>query len=421
MIVRAQFAFAAAALFLVLAAAGTASDTPSLSLNDPLVSEPDSGTANVVFTVKLSAPAAGPVSVDWATADGSAEAPADYVAASGTLTFAAGETSKQVPVAIVGDTLDEPHETFTVNLSNPSGATLADARGIGTILDNDPPVSLSVDDVQAAEGSGSASFKVSLSSASGKVLTVAYATADESATAPADYAPAQGTLVFLAGEVEKTVEVALVDDGIVEADETFTLTLSNAVNALLGDPQGVATITNDDTTPPPADDPPPGSDPPPPPPDDPPPPPDDPPSPPDEPPSNEPPPEEPPAANAAPDCSAVAPSANRLWAPNHKFRLVTLEGASDPDGDPLSHELRGVTQDEPLRRGADARTSGWSNQVWLRAERLGKGDGRVYRLEYAASDDHGNSCRGTVLVTVPHDRAHPAAVDSGSSWSSFGL
>jgi Calx-beta domain-containing protein len=427
--VRGQLAFAAAALFLVFAAASMAADAPSLSVGDPLVTEPDSGTRNAVFTVRLSAPAAGPVTVDYATADDSATAAADYEATSGTLTFAAGETSKQVSVSVKGDLLDEPHEAFVLNLSNPSGATLADARGIGTILDNDPPVSLSVDDVWAAEGSGSASFTISLSAESGKVLTVAYATVDGSATAPGDYTPAQGTLVFMPGQTSKTVGVALNDDDVVEADETLTLTLSNAVNALLGDAQGLGTIRDDDDAAPP----PPGGDPPPPPPpppgDDPPPPPppDDPPPPPDEgPPVNDPPPNDPPAGeddpppNEAPDCSGVAPSTIRLWAPNHKLRLVTLGGASDRDGDPLSYEIRGVTQDEPVLREPDAKRAEGSNELWLRAERSGKGNGRVYRIEYAAWDDHGNSCSGSTQVTVPHDRAHPFATDSGGAWNSLG-
>ena len=431
MTVRAQLAFAAAALFLVFAAASTAADAPSLSVNNPLVTEPDSRTRNALFTVTLSAPAAGSVTVDYATADDSATAPADYEATSGTLTFAAGETSKQVSVPVKGDLLDEPHETFVLTLSNLSGATLADARGIGTILDNDPPVSLSVEDVSAAEGSGSASFTISLSAESGKVLTVAYATADGSATAPDDYTGAQGTLVFMPGQSSKTVDVALNDDDLVEADETFTLTLANAVNALLGDAQGLGTITDDDTAP----SPPPGGDPPPPPPppgDDPPPPPppeDPPPSPDDGPPGNDPPPNDPPAGddappppppNGAPDCSAVAPSASRLWAPNHRFRLVTLGGASDPDGDALSYEILGVTQDEPVFRGPDANRAEQSNELWLRVERSGRGNGRVYRIEYVAWDDHGNSCGGTAQVSVPHDRAHPFATDSGGAWNSLG-
>jgi hypothetical protein len=100
---------------------------------------------------------------------------------------------------------------------------------------------------------------------------------------------------------------------------------------------------------------------------------------------------------------------------------VGLRGVSDPDGDEVSYEIQSVTQDEPVFRGPDARLASDSNGVWLRAERLGRGDGRVYRVEYSASDDHGNSCGGTALVSVPHDWAHPSAHDSGGLFDSFGF
>jgi Calx-beta domain len=433
--VRAQLTFAAVALFLIMAAASSAADAPSLTVNDVTVTEGDAGTKNAVFTVMLSASSADPITVDFATADGSATMPDDYASTSGTLSFAPGELSKQVSVAVVGDTLDEPHETYTLNLSNPLGATIADARGAGTILDNDPLVSLSVDDVSASEGSGQASFHVSLSGASGKVITVAYATTDGSALAGNDYTSRAATLVFAAGETAKNVSVMLTDDQEAEPDETFALNLSNAVNATLADAQGVGTIVDDDaveTPPPPGDNPPPPEEnPPPPPTEEPPPPPppgeDPPPTVPpagDPPPVEEPPAEEPPAEpeNDAPDCSGVAPSPSRLWVPDHNFRLVTLVGADDPEGDPVSYEIGSVTQDEPAHFSPDAkRPSLRSDQVWLRTERRGKGDGRVYRLEYTASDDHGHSCGGTALVGVPHDWAHPVARDSGGRFDSFGF
>lgn len=423
MSVRVQLAFAAATLFLVLAAASAAADAPSLAVSDAMVTEGDSGTKIALFTVSLSAASAGPVTVDYATADGSATAPGDYAATTGTLTYAPGELSKQVAVAVVGETLDELHETYSLDLSNPVGATLGDPRGAGTILDDDPQVSLSVDDVSAPEGRQSAAFTLSLSRESGKIVTVAYATGDGSAAAPGDYTSRSGTIIFMAGETSKTVSVALVNDALVEPDETFTLTLSSAFNATLSDGRGVATILDDDAAPPPPPPPPPGDDPPPsPPPGDdqppPPPPPGD-----EEPPVSEPPADEPPAdpPNTAPDCSGVQPSPSRLWAPNHKFRLVSLAGATDPDGDALSYEIRSVTQDEPVLRGTDARRGERSDQVWLRTERRGKGDGRVYRIEYLAWDGQGNACDGTAKVVVPHDRARPAAHDSAGSFDSFGF
>ena len=420
MVVRAQLAFAAAALFLVLAAASSAADAPSLTVNDATVTEGDSGTKNAVFTVALSASSTEPVTVDYATTDGSARVPDDYVAASGTLTFLPGELSKQVTVAVVGETLDEPHETYTLDLSNPLGATILDGRGAGTILDNDPLVSLSVDDVSRSESNGPAVFTLSLSRASGKVVTVGYATADGSAAASGDYAARSGTLIFLAGDTSKTVSVPLTDDQASEPDETFTLNLSSAINATLADAQGLGTIVDDDAAPP-QPPPPPDENPPPPPDENPPPPAEDPPpvGPPggEEPPAEEPP-EDPP--NHVPDCSSVKPWPERLWSPNNKLRLVTLGGATDSDGDDLVYEIRAVTQDEVGRRLQDARPASKPNQVWLRAQRWGKGDGRVYRIEYTASDDRA-SCGGTAIVQVPHDSAHPIARDSGLLADSFGF
>ena len=89
------------------------------------------------FTVTLDAPSATPVTVDYATASGSATAGSDFTAASGTLTFAPGQTTRTILVPTLNDAVAEPTETFTVNLSNPVGATIADGTGVGTITDDD--------------------------------------------------------------------------------------------------------------------------------------------------------------------------------------------------------------------------------------------------------------------------------------------
>ena len=107
-------------------------DPPSgLSISDAGVLEGDSGSAAMEFTVTLDPPATGEVTVDWATADGTATAGEDYTAGNGSLTFGAGEDSKTVSVPVTGDDVDEPNETFTVTLSNPSGASLGRAEGTG--------------------------------------------------------------------------------------------------------------------------------------------------------------------------------------------------------------------------------------------------------------------------------------------------
>jgi len=106
---------------------------PLVSIDDVTVVEPDSGTTTAEFTVTLSAASTSPVTVNYATADVSATAGSDYVAASGTLTFAAGETSKPLPVTVNGDTTPEPGESFNVYLFGASGAVIADAQGLGMI------------------------------------------------------------------------------------------------------------------------------------------------------------------------------------------------------------------------------------------------------------------------------------------------
>jgi len=225
---------------------------PSLSINNITVTEGDSGTVNATFTVSLNTASGRAVAIDYATADGSAHAPADYQPRNGTLTFLAGQTTRQLTVLVNGDTLDEAGETFFVNLSSPVNATIADGQGIGTIIDNDPEPSLTVNDVTVTEGTSGAveaSFTVILLPASGRTVSVGYATADGTATAPADYLAAGGNLVFSPGQTARTITVQVNGDTLNEIDETFTVNLANPVNSTLADPEGVGTIDDNDPLP----------------------------------------------------------------------------------------------------------------------------------------------------------------------------
>ena len=131
--------------------------------------------------------------------------------------------------------------------------------------------------------------------------------------------------------------------------------------------------------------------------------------------------------NSPPDCSGITASPNTLWPPNHKFHTVTLSGATDPDGDPVTLTVTGVTQDEALNglgdgdTSPDAQAGASSNQVQVRAERSGTGDGRVYRISFTGSDGRGGTCTGTATVGVPHDQGGGSTpVDSGQTVNSFG-
>jgi hypothetical protein len=228
-------------------------DPPTLSIDDVSVLEGDSGTTDATFTISLSFPSPGPVTVQVATADASAVAPEDYVSVSSSVTFDPGETVRTVAVAVNGDTVYEPDETFTVELSNSSGATIADGQGIGTILNDDEALpSLSIDDVTVVEGdSGTtdAVFTVTLSTASAGTVSVDFATSDGTAVAPGDYLPASGTLTFDPGDTSKTITVTVNGDVVSEFDETFTVVLSNPSGATIADGQATGTILNDDLAP----------------------------------------------------------------------------------------------------------------------------------------------------------------------------
>jgi hypothetical protein len=222
-----------------------------LTIDDVTVDEND-GTA--VFTVSLSSPSDGGVSIDFATADGTAVADDDYAAQSGTLSFPLNSTEQTITITIDEDTLDETVETFTVTLSAPSsGLIVEDDEGIGTITDNDDPPTLTLADPTVAEGDSgdiTATFTVTLSTASGLPISVNYATADDTAVQPADYTATSGTLSFDPLETTKTISVTVNGDTLDEgAAEQFYLNFSSVVNGQLSDTQAVGTITDDDDPP----------------------------------------------------------------------------------------------------------------------------------------------------------------------------
>jgi hypothetical protein len=156
------------------------------------------------------------------------ERPADYTATSGTLTFTPGQTTKTVTVPIVGDTLDEADETFTLALTSPTNATIADGVGLGTITDDDPLPTLSVNNVTVTEGDAgnvNATFTVSLDQASGRAAPSS-ATADGTATAPADYAAASDATTC-SGQTTQQVK-ARPRRHARRSERDVTLNLSNA-------------------------------------------------------------------------------------------------------------------------------------------------------------------------------------------------
>ena len=219
-------------------------EPPALSIADA------SGVEGEVarFRVTLSDPSGFQVTVAYSTSDGTAVAGADYEAVGSSLAFAPGETTATVSIPLVQDDLNEPDEHFTVSLSTPANATLANATAEGLIIDDDLVAQIAVGGASGVEG-GTVDFPVTLDTTSTRTITVDYATAPETAHEDADYEPVHGSLTFLPGESAKTVKVTLVDDDVHEDDETFTLNLSMAENAAVSTASATGTIVDDDAAP----------------------------------------------------------------------------------------------------------------------------------------------------------------------------
>jgi chitinase len=216
---------------------------PTLSIDDVTLAEGDSGTTDAVFTVTLSRTFATPVSVNYASANGTAVVGSDYTATSGTLNIPAGQTSGTIAVPVIGDTILEADETFFVNLTSPSNSTIFDGQGKGTITNDDTVPGLSISDATVTEGAD-ATFTVSITGAIAQPVTVDYATVNDTATAGSDYTAKTGTLTIPAGQTSATVTVSTLVDTSPENTETFTVNLTNPANATVLDDQGVGTITN---------------------------------------------------------------------------------------------------------------------------------------------------------------------------------
>ena len=225
-------------------------DVYQLSVADVSTSEGHAGSSQASFTVALSSASPEPVSFDIFTAPGTASPGLDYASAAQIgKTIAAGQTSTSFQVSINGDAAVEGHETFTVNIVNPSGAVIADGQALGRIV-NDDLAQLSVADASVLEGNAgqvTLTFLVRLSWPMPNPVTFDIATSNGTATAGSDYvARSLSGRLMDAGRTQWRFEVAVNGDTLVEPDETFTVTLSNVVGAALGDGSGAGVIVTDE-------------------------------------------------------------------------------------------------------------------------------------------------------------------------------
>jgi hypothetical protein len=228
---------------------GTISDDdalPSLSVADVSVNEGD-GVAS--FSVVLSAPSGQTVQVDVATSNQTAVAGSDYSPNSQTLNFAPGVTSQMFSVLITDDSLDEASEVFQFILSNPTAASIADGSADVHIEDDDDAPGISVEAVFLTEQAGTAVLTVELDAPSGRMVTVQYATSNETAVAGLDYAAQSGELMFNPGESSQSIIVTLLDDFVDEDLEAFTVWLSSPLEATLLVDRARAFILDNDRAP----------------------------------------------------------------------------------------------------------------------------------------------------------------------------
>jgi hypothetical protein len=233
----------------------TVNDTTvsTLSIDDVTITEPANGSANAVFTVTLSPKNTETVLVDYFTSNGTATAPEDYQSVNGTLTFAPGQTTRTITVPINSNTAQRGNEVFFVNLMNPTNATIARGKGEGMVVDDDIVGSFQfgASAVSASETDGTATVTVLRTGDTSAAASVRFETVDITAKQSNRYTFASGTLQFAPGEASKDVKVSLIDNAIVEGNQTFQVSLSNPSDGWgMGNPNSIlVTILDDDAAP----------------------------------------------------------------------------------------------------------------------------------------------------------------------------
>ncbi|MBX9255632.1 PQQ-dependent sugar dehydrogenase, partial [Desmonostoc muscorum CCALA 125] len=216
--------------------------SPSITVNE--------SNSSVSITLLRSGDLSGISTVKYATFANSATAGVDYGSegkeSAGIITFASGESSRQVLIPINNDSSREGDETFSFVIDQAEGATLGLQRTIGITIQDDDLSGLEFTQPVVKEKDGSATVTVTRGNGLG-AASVNYTTVDGTAKVGSDYKAASGILNFAAGEVTKTISIALVNDTIGETNETFTLKFSNAVGVTLNSQQATITITDDDS------------------------------------------------------------------------------------------------------------------------------------------------------------------------------
>ncbi|MGI9214031.1 MAG: Ig-like domain-containing protein, partial [Methylococcaceae bacterium] len=223
---------------------------PRLSVADISLTEGNTASQTTRFILNLSEPAIRPITVSYTTVDNTALANSDYIAKTGSVTFAPGESQQTFPISILGDTLLEANETFLLQLTDVTGADLERTQATATLLNDDLP-SIAISGTRINEGNSGPMqtlLTVTLSAAATAPVSVQYNTADGTANADKDYTQTSGTLNFAPGETSKTIALTTLGDTLIEGDETFRVQLANPRGATLttNAASALVTVVDDD-------------------------------------------------------------------------------------------------------------------------------------------------------------------------------
>jgi hypothetical protein len=216
----------------------------SFSVATNLVSETN-GT--LTLTVNRTGTTNNPVAVNFASTNVTASSSSDYTATNGTLSFAAGETSKTFTTDLTNDDTQESTETFRLVLSSPVDATIGTGTNAVTVTDDDvSSVGFTTSTTSVSETNGPVTLTVTRSGATNTTVTIDFTTTNGTALAGSDYAATNGTFTFNPGETTNTITIELTDNATQEGSETFQVRLSNVSNSTLGIGTNTVTLTDDD-------------------------------------------------------------------------------------------------------------------------------------------------------------------------------
>jgi hypothetical protein len=229
----------------------------TLAIGDRTVIEGHSAPVSAVLVLTANGTVCAPITVNYATADGTAVAPGDYTATSGTATIAVGQTSTTIAIPVIGERVPENDETFVVNLDAPVNATITDGQGVVTIRDDEPSVVqfaaiTALDVLETDTGIPAQIVTLKVARVTG-LSTLAIVSISISGTASfrSDYDfPDEPFVTFNPGQTEAELRVRILGDLVEEATETVTISINEWVNASIGSPSSaLITIRDNDGAP----------------------------------------------------------------------------------------------------------------------------------------------------------------------------